>query len=141
MLGAALALSACGDVPSAEPRLPDVEYQSAVRRGCLATRQAAPTTAAPAIQLRDAADAASALRRDFARLRPPARYANAHREAVRLGQAQERLIRAALHRTRRGDAAGALADLNTRNRRLLRRANRIAEALGVRECVRDLDGS
>lgn len=106
----------------------------------MATKPAAPN-AVPAVQLRRSAEAASTLRRDFARLRPPSRYADAHREAARLGAAQERMIRAALRQLQRGDATGVIADLNARNRRLLRRGNRIAEGLGVRECVRDLGGS
>lgn len=138
-LAAALALSSCGDGSTEEPVLLGTEYLESVRRSCLATKPAAPN-AVPAVQLRRSAEAASMLQRDFARLRPPPRYADAHREAARLGAAQERLIHAALRRLQRGDATGSIADLNARNRRLLRRANRIAEALGVRECVRDLGG-
>ena len=139
-LAGALALGSCGDGSTEEPVLSGTEYLESVRRSCLATKPAAPN-AVPAVQLRRSAEAASTLQRDFARLRPPPRYADAHREAARLGAAQERLIRAALRQLQRGDATGAIAELNARNRRLLRRANRIAEGLGVRECVRDLGGS
>lgn len=140
VLAGALALGSCGDGSTEEPVLSGTEYLESVRRSCLATKPAA-SNAVPAVQLRRSAEAASTLQRDFARLRPPPRYADAHREAARLGAAQERLIRAALRRLQRGDAIGAIADLNARNRRLLRRADRIAEGLGVRECVRDLGGS
>jgi hypothetical protein len=140
-LAGALALGSCGDGSTEEPVLSGTEYLESVRRSCLATKPAAPTNAVPAVQLRRSAEAASTLQRDFARLRPPPRYADAHREAARLGAAQERMIRATLRQLQRGDATGAIADLNARNRRLLRRANRIAEGLGVRECVRDLGGS
>ena len=140
VLAGALVLGSCGDASTEEPVLSETEYRESLRRSCLATKPAAPN-AVPAVQLRRSAEAASALQRDFTRLRPPPRYADAHREAARLGAAQERLIRAASRQLQRGDTTGAIADLNARNRRLLRRANRIAEGLGVRECVRDLGGS
>ncbi len=139
-LAGALVLGSCGDASTEEPVLSETEYRESLRRSCLATKPAAPN-AVPAVQLRRSAEAASMLQGDFARLRPPPRYADAHREAARLGAAQERLIRAALRQLQRGDAIGSVADLQARNRRLLRRANRIAEGLGVRECVRDLGGS
>ena len=119
--------------------LSEAEYLAVVKRGCVAARQVAEravrTSAAPAGYLRRAAEAAESIQREFAKVRPPARFAAAHRESLRLGGKQLALIRTALARLRGGAAPDAIAALEARNRRLLQRSNEIADELGLPECV------
>ena len=145
LLVAALALSSCGGGPGADARvLSEVEYLAVVKRGCLAAKRAAEQTgresAVPAVYLQRAAEAAEAMQREFAKVRPPVRLVGVHRESLRLGGQQLELIRTAIGRLRRGEAPQTLAGLQARNRQLLRRANEIADELGVPECVNDLGG-
>ncbi len=142
---AALALSACGGSSTGEARvLSEVEYLALVKRNCVAARQVAEravrTSAAPAGYLRRAAEAAESIHREFAKVRPPTRFAAAHREWLRLGGKQLALIRTALARLEGGAAPEAAADLEARNRRLLQRSNEIADELGLPACVSELAG-
>ncbi len=145
MLVAALALSSCGGSPVADARvLSEVEYLAVVKRGCLAAKQAAEqagrTSAVPAVYLQRAAEAAEAIEHEFAKVRPTARFAAVHRESLRLAEQQLELIGTAIGRLQSGEPAQALAGLQTRNRKLLERANEIADELGVPECVHELGG-
>ncbi len=145
LLVAALALSSCGGSPAADARvLSEVEYLAVVKRGCLAAKRAAEqarrASAVPAVYLQRAAEAAEAIEREFAKVRPPTRFAAAHRESLRLGKEQLELIRTAIGRLQSGEPPQALAALQTRNRKLLERANEIADEFGVPECVHDLGG-
>ena len=110
-----------------------------VKRGCVAARQVAEqavrTSAAPVGYLRRAAEAAESIQLEFAKVRPPTRFAAAHRESLRLGGKQLALIRTALARLHGGAAPEAVAALEARNRRLLQRSNEIADELGLPECV------
>lgn len=137
---AALAVSSCGGSSAGEARvLSEAEYLAVVKRGCVAARQIAEqairTSAGPAGYLRRAAEAADSIQREFAKVRPPARFAAAHRESLRLGGKQLALIRTALARLRTGAEPEAVAALEVRNRRLLQRSNEIADELGLPECV------
>ncbi|MFP5378847.1 MAG: hypothetical protein ACLGHP_03685 [Vicinamibacteria bacterium] len=117
----------------------EAEYLAVVKRGCVAARQVAEravgTSAVPVVYLRRAAEAAESIQREFAKVRPPARFAAAHRESLRLGGKQLVLIRTALARLRGGAAPDAVAALEARNRRLLQHSNEIADELGLPECV------
>ena len=137
---AALAVSSCGGSSAGEARvLSEAEYMAVVKRGCVAARQVAEravrTSAAPAGYLRRAAEAAESIQREFAEVRPPTRFAAAHREWLRLGEKQLALIRTGLDGLRGGVAPDAIAALEVRNRRLLQRSNEIADELGLPECV------
>ena len=124
--------------------LSEVEYLAVVERSCVAARQIAErvvgTSAAPAVYLRRAAEAAESIQRQFAKVRPPTRFAAAHRDSLRLGEQQLALIRTALARLQGGTAPEAVAGLEARNRRLLHRSNEIAGELGLPECVSELAG-
>ncbi len=137
---AALALSSCGGSSTGEARvLSEVEYLAAVKHNCVAARQVAEravrTSAGPAGYLRRAAEAAESIHREFAKVRPPTRFAAAHRESLRLGGKQLALIRTALARLHHGAPPYAVAALEARNRRLLHRSDEIANELGLSECV------
>lgn len=137
---AALALSSCGGSSTGEARvLSEAEYLAVVKRNCAAARQVAEravrTNAAPAGYLRRAAEAAESIQGAFARLRPPARFAAAHGESLRLGATQLALIRMALASLHGAPPPYSVADLEARNRRLLQRSNEIADELGLPECV------
>ena len=137
---AALAVSSCGGSSAGETRvLAEAEYLAVVKHGCVAARQIAEravrANTVPVVYLRRAAEAAESIQPEFANVRPPARFAAAHREWLRLGEKQLVLIRTALARLRGGAAAYAVAALEARNRRLLQRSNEIADELGLPECV------
>ena len=140
VLVVAVAVSSCGGGSAGDARgLSEAEYLAVVKRNCVAARQVAEravrTSAAPVVYLRRAAEAAESIQGEFARVRPPARFAAAHREWLRLGEKQLALIRTALARLRGGAAPSAVAALEARNRRLLQRSNEIADELGLPECV------
>lgn len=122
--------------------LSEAEYLAVVKRNCVAARQVAEravrTSAAPAGYLRWAAEAVESIQREFAKVRPPIRFAAAHRESLRLGGKQLALIRMALARLHGGAPPYAVADLEAGNRRLLQRSNEIADELGLPECVSEL---
>jgi hypothetical protein len=137
---AALAVSSCGGSSAGEARgLSETEYLAVVKHNCVAARhvaeQAVRTSATPAGYLRRAAEAAETIQLEFAKVRPPARFAATHRESLRLGGKQLALIRTALDRLRDGAAPDATAALEARNRRLLQRANEIADELGLPDCI------
>jgi hypothetical protein len=137
---AALAVSSCGGNPAGEARgLSEAEYLAVVKHNCAAARhvaeQAVRTSATPAAYLRRTAEAAETIQLEFAKVRPPTRFAAAHRESLRLGGTQLALIRTALARLHGGAAHDAIAALEARNRRLLQRSNEIAAELGLPECV------
>ena len=137
---AALAVSSCGGSSAGEARgLSEAEYLAVVKHNCVAARQVAEqavwTSATPEGYLRRAAEAAETFQLEFGRVRPPARFAAAHRESLRLGGKQLALIRTALDRLRGGAAPDAAAALEVRNRRLLQRSDEIADELGLPECV------
>jgi len=145
MLFVALALSSCGGSSAASTRmLSEAEYLAVVKRGCVAARQVAEravgTSAAPVVYLHRAAEAAESIQHQFAKVRPPTRFAAAHRDWLRLGEKQLALIRTALARLQGGAAPEAVAGLEARNRRLLQRSNEIADELGLPECVSELAG-
>lgn len=147
MLATACALTSCGGSgrPVADARaLSEAEYLAVVRRDCLiaqrAAEQAGRTTAVPVVYLQRAAEAAESIQRDFAKLRPPIRFLAAHRTSVRLGEEQLALIRTAIVRLQRGESSRTVAALQARNRRLQRRANKVADQLGVPECIDDVSG-
>lgn len=145
MLVAALAVSSCGGSSAGDARvLSEAEYLVVVERGCVAARQvgerAVGASAAPAVYLHRAAEAAESIQRQFAKVRPPTRFAAAHRDSLRLGEKQLALIRTALARLQGGAAPEAVADLEARNRRLLQRSNEIADELGLPACVSELAG-
>lgn len=140
LLVAAVALSSCGGGPAGDARgLSETEYLAVAKRTCVAARQVAAravrTSAVPAAYLRRAAQAAQSIQREFAKVRPPARFAAAHRESLRLGAQQLALIRTAHARLLGGAAPEALVALEARNRRLMQRASEIADELGLPECV------
>ena len=140
LLVAAFALSSCGGGSAGDARgLSEAGYLGAVKRGCVAARQIAEravrANTVPVVYLRRAAEAAESIQPEFANVRPPARFAAAHREWLRLGAKQLALIRTALARLRGGAAPYAVAALEARNRRLLQRSNKIANELGLPECV------
>lgn len=142
---AALAVSSCGGDPAADSRgLSEAGYLAVVKRDCLAAKraaeQAAQTSAVPAVYLKRVAEAAEAIQRGAARVRPPTRFAATHRESARLGDEQLRLIRAAIGRLQSGEAPQAITELQVRNRRLQRRANEIADQLGIPECHSEAGG-
>ena len=141
---AALLLGACGAGEVDRPALSERAYLAWVKRDCLAGRQivarAAGARALPAVYLRRIADGAAEIQRDFVGVRPPVGLRTVHRRLVAVGDAQLALIRSALKRLERGDAASAAAELEARNRELVRRANAIAQRLGVAECVNDPGG-
>lgn len=147
MLAIAFALSSCGGTgrPVAEARaLSESEYVAVVRRDCLAAKQAAEqagrTSPVPAVYLQRAAEADESIQREFAKVRPPIRFLAAHRTSVRLGEEQLGLIRTAIARLQRGESLRTVAALQARNRRLQRRANEVADQLGVPECIGDVGG-
>jgi hypothetical protein len=145
VLVATLAVSSCGGSSGGDARaLSEAEYLAAVKRGCVAARQVAErvvgTSAAPVVYLRRAAEAAESSQRQFAKVRPPTRFAAAHRDSLRLGEQQLALIRTALARLQGGAAPEAVAGLEARNRRLLQRSNEIAYELRLPECVSELAG-
>lgn len=137
---AAVALSSCAGSSAGEaPVLSEAEYLAVVKRNCVAAREVAEravrTSAAPVVYLRRAAEAAESIQREFAKVRPPARFAAVHRESLRLGGKQLALIRTALARLHHGAPPYAVAALEARNRRLLQRSDEIADELGLPECV------
>lgn len=137
---AALAVSSCGGSSPGEARLlSETGYLAVVKRGCVAARQMAQravrANTVPVVYLRRAAEAAESIQDAAARVRPPTRFAAAHRESLRLGGEQLALIRTALARLQGGAAPYAVAALEARNRRLLQRSNEIADELGLPECV------
>jgi hypothetical protein len=137
---AALAVSSCGGSSAGEARgLSEAEYLAVVKHNCVAARQVAEqavrTSATPEGYLHRAAEAAATIQLEFANVRPPTRFAAAHRESLRLGGKQLVLIRTALARLHGGAAPNAIAALEARNRRLLQRSNEIADELGLPECV------
>ena len=145
VLVAALAVSSCGGSSAGDARaLSEAEYLAVVKRACVAARQVAEravgTSAAPVVYLHRAAEAAEAIQHQFAKVRPPTRFAAAHRDSLRLGEKQLALIRTALARLQGGAAPEAVAGLEARNRRLLQRSNEIADELGLPECVSELAG-
>lgn len=104
---AAVAVSSCGGSSAGEARvLSETEYLAVVKRNCAAARQIAEralrTSAAPAGYLRRATEAAESIQREFAKVRPPTRFAAAHRESLRLGDKQLALIRTVLARLHGG---------------------------------------
>ena len=145
VLVAALAVSSCGGSSAGDARvLSEAEYLAVVKRGCVAARQVAEravrTSAIQVVYLRRAAQAAESIQREFAKVRPPTRFAAAHHDSLRLGEKQLALIRTALARLQGGAAPEAVAGLEARNRRLLQRSNEIADELGLPECVSELAG-
>ena len=141
MLVAAMLLGACAADQTDAPVLSERAYLAWVTRDCRAARQlvahAGSAGAAPAIYLRRVAAGAQALQRDFAALRPPARLEVIHRELIAVGDAQLALIGAALERVERGEVPQAAVELEARNRELVRRANALAEDLGLAACVNE----
>jgi len=145
VLVAALAVSSCGGSSAGDARaLSEAAYLAVVKRSCVAARQVAEravgTSAAPVVYLHRAAEAAESIQHQFAKVRPPTRFAAAHRDSLRLGEKQLALIRTALARLQGGAAPEAVAGLEARNRRLLQRSNEIADELGLPECVSELAG-
>jgi hypothetical protein len=145
VLVAALALSSCGGQSSDLRMLSEAGYLAVLKRSCLvAKRVARPAdraSVAPVVFLQRAAGAAEPIQREFADVRPPARFAAAHREMLGLGEEQLGLIRTALARLQRGAAPEAVAALEARNRRLLERSDELADELGLPECVSEPAGS
>jgi len=140
LLVAAVALSSCAGGSAGDARvLSEPEYLAVVKRGCVAARQvverAVRTGATPVVYLREAAEAAESLQREFGNVRPPTRFAPVHSELLRLGGMQLTLIRRALARLQGGAAPEAAAALEARNRRLLERSDELAGELGLPECV------
>jgi len=145
MLVVALALSSCGGQSSDVRVLSEAGYLAVVKRSCLtAKRIAGPADqarVAPVALLHRAAEVAESIEREFADVRPPARFASAHRDMLRLGEEQLGLIRAALSRLQSGAAPEAAAALEARNRRLLERSDELAGELGLPECLSEPVGS
>ncbi|HWC25137.1 MAG TPA: hypothetical protein VG474_01015 [Solirubrobacteraceae bacterium] len=141
VLIAALLLAACGTARTDAPLLSERVYLAWVKRDCLAARQlveqAPGARPEPAVYLQRVAAGAQEMQREFAAVRPPPRLRLVHRELVRIGAAQLALIETARERLERGEALRAAAELEARNRELVRRANAIAEQLGLAECVND----
>ena len=141
----ALALSSCGGQSGDARALSEAGYLAVVKRSCLAAKRVAGpadrASVAPVVFLQRAAGAAESIQRDFADVRPPARFAAAHRELLGLGEEQLGLIRTALARLQRGAAPEAVAALEARNRRLLERSDELAGELGLSECLSEPVGS
>jgi hypothetical protein len=139
MLVVALALSSCGGQSSDLRVLSEAGYLAVLKRSCLAAKRVAGpadrASVAPVVFLRRAAGAAESIQREFADVRPPARFAAAHREMLGLGEEQLGLIRTALARWQSGAAPETIAALEARNRRLLERSDELAGELGLPECV------
>jgi len=145
MLVAALALSSCGGQSSDVRVLFEAGYLAVVKRSCLvAKRVAGPAdraSVAPMVFLQRAAEAAESIQREFAAVRPPARFAPVHRELLGLGEEQLGLIRTALARLQSGAAPQTIAALEARNRRLLERSDELAGELGLPECLNEPVGT
>jgi len=145
MLVAALALSSCGGQSSDVRVLSEAGYLAVVKRSCLAAKRVAGPTdrasVAPVVFLQRAAEAAESIQREFAAVRPPARFAPVHRELLGLGEEQLGLIRTALARLQSGAAPQTIAALEARNRRLLERSDELAGELGLPECVSEPVGT
>ena len=145
VLVVALALSSCGGQSGDARALSEAGYLAVVKRSCLvAKRVVGPTdraSVAPMVFLKRAAEAAESIQREFADVRPPARFAAAHRDMLRLGEEQLGLIRAALSRLQSGAAPEAAAALEARNQRLLERSDELAGELGLPECLSEPVGS
>ena len=144
-LFAVLGMSGCGPGSRPDARVPSAdEYRAVLTRTCVTSRQllaeAAPSPGTPAVFLRRAAEAGASLQRQFEGIRPPARFVAAHRELLRLGRRQLRLIGRALARLQAGAGVDVLADLQARNRRLLQRSDEIAGELGMPECISGVAG-
>ena len=144
VLVAALALSSCGGQSSDARALSEAGYLAVVKRSCLAAKHAAGpadrASVAPVVFLRRAAEAAELIQRDFVDVRPPAQFAAAHRDMLRLGEEQFGLIRTALARLQSGAAPETVAALEARNQRLLERSDELADELGLAECVNERVG-
>ena len=144
VLVAALALGSCGG-QSSDVRVSEAGYLAVLKRSCLAAKRVARpadrASMAPVVLLQRAAEAAESIQRDFADVRPPARFAPAHRELLGLGEEQLSLIRTALSRLQSGAGLEAVAALEARNRRLLERSDELAGELGLPECVGEPAGS
>jgi len=145
VLVVALALSSCGGQSSDARALSEAGYLAVVKRSCLAAKRIARPTdragVAPVVFLQRAAEAAESIQREFADVRPPARFAPVHRELLGLGEEQLGLIRTALSRLQSGAGLEAVAALEARNRRLLERSDEFAGELGLPECVGEPVGS
>ena len=145
VLVVALALSSCGGRAGDVRVLSEAGYLAVLKRSCLAVKRVAGpadrASVAPVVFLQRAAGAAESIQREFADVRPPARFAAAHRELLGLGEEQLGLIRTALARLQRGAAPEAVAALEARNRRLLERSDELADELGLPECVGEPVGS
>jgi len=145
MLVAALALSSCGGQSSDVRVLSEAGYLAVVQRSCLAAKRvvgpADRASVAPVVFLQRAAEAAESIQREFAAVRPPARFAPVHRELLGLGEEQLGLIRTALARLQSGAAPQTIAALEARNRRLLERSDELAGELGLPECVSEPVGT
>lgn len=145
MLVAALALSSCGNgsTPSART-LSEDRYRAVAKHLCVEAKRfasrAARTSTAPAAYLRRAGEAAESIHQQLARVPPPARFAVAHRDSLRVSQQQLALIRATLIALRNGTAAEAVFALEAGSGRLVRRSNEIADELGVPECINEPSG-
>lgn len=142
---AALVVSSCGGATTGTARaLSEADYLVVAKRVCLDARQAAKhaerTSAVPAAYLRRSAAAAESIQEEFRKVHPPTRFAASHRESLRLGEEQIGLIRTALARLQSDADDDEIVALETRNRRLLRRSNELADELGLRECVSELAG-
>jgi len=141
VLVAALVLSSCGGQSGDARVLSEAGYLAVVKRSCLVAKRAAEpadrASVAPVVFLQRAAGAVESLQREFADVRPPARFAPVHRELLGLGEEQLGLIRAALARLQSGAAPEAVAALEARNQRLLERADELADELGLAECVNE----
>jgi len=145
MLVVALALSSCGGQSSDVRVLSEAGYLAVVKRSCLAAKRVAGpadrASVAPVVFLRRAAGAAESIQCEFADVRPPARFAPAHRELLGLGEEQLGLIRTALSRLQSGATLEAVAALEARNQLLLERSDELAGELGLPECVSEPVGT
>ena len=145
VLVAALALGSCGGRAGDARVLSEAGYLAVVKRSCLVAQRAAGSadraSVAPVVFLQRAAEAAESIQREFAAVRPPARFAPVHRELLGLGEEQLGLIRTALARLQSGAAPQTIAALEARNRRLLERSDELAGELGLPECVSEPVGT
>ncbi len=142
---AALIVSSCGGASTGNARaLSEADYLVVAKRVCLDARRAAKhaerASAVPAVYLRRSAEAAESIQEEFRNVHPPTRFAASHRESLRLGEEQIGLIRTALARLQSDADDDEIVALETRNRRLLRRSNELADELALRECVSELAG-
>jgi len=145
VLVAALALSSCGGQSGDARDSSEAGYLAIVKRSCLVAKRvvgpADRASVAPVVFLKRAAEAAESIQREFADVRPPARFAAAHREMLGLGEEQLGLIRTALARLQSGAAPETVAALEARNQRLLERSDELADELGLAECANEPVGT